>query len=53
MVYFTLIYAIFVIQDRYHIPTNPVMAAFAGYAVVRLAAASGWRFWPFRLIAQP
>ena len=36
LVYFTLIYAIIVIQDRYHIPTDPIMAIFGAYAIVRL-----------------
>jgi 4-amino-4-deoxy-L-arabinose transferase-like glycosyltransferase len=37
LAYFTLIYAIFTIQDRYHIPTDPVMAIFAAYAIFRIA----------------
>jgi 4-amino-4-deoxy-L-arabinose transferase-like glycosyltransferase len=38
MAYSTAIYAITVIQDRYHIPTNPIMAAFAAVAVAHLLA---------------
>src|ERR1700730_14740784 len=47
LAYFTLIYAIFVIQDRYHIPTNPIMAIFAAYAIFRIAPVARSRFWLF------
>lgn len=32
----TAFYAMFVIQDRYHIPTNPLMAGFAAIALLQL-----------------
>ena len=47
LAYFTLIYATFVIQDRYHIPTDPIMATFAAYGIFRIAPVAGRRFWPF------
>jgi 4-amino-4-deoxy-L-arabinose transferase-like glycosyltransferase len=36
MAYSTALYAIIVIQDRYHIPTNPIMAPFAACAIAHL-----------------
>jgi 4-amino-4-deoxy-L-arabinose transferase-like glycosyltransferase len=47
LAYFTLIYATFVIQDRYHIPTNPIMAIFAAYAILQMVPVARPRFWPF------
>jgi 4-amino-4-deoxy-L-arabinose transferase-like glycosyltransferase len=46
--YFSLFYATFVIQDRYHIPTDPIMAIFAAYAILRIARVAPSRFWPAR-----
>jgi 4-amino-4-deoxy-L-arabinose transferase-like glycosyltransferase len=45
--YFSFIYATFVIQDRYHVPTDPIMAIFAAYAIFRIAQVIPSRFWPF------
>jgi hypothetical protein len=36
--YFTVVYATFVIQDRYHVPTRSIMAIFAAYAIFQTAA---------------
>ncbi len=47
LAYFSLVYAIFVIQDRYHVPTDPIMAIFAAYAILQIAPAASSRFWPF------
>jgi hypothetical protein len=40
--YSTLFYAVFVIQDRYHVPTNPLLAIFAALAVSRLLSWLGY-----------
>jgi 4-amino-4-deoxy-L-arabinose transferase-like glycosyltransferase len=37
LAYFTLVYGILVISDRYHIPTDPIMAIFAAYAIFQIA----------------
>jgi len=47
LAYFTLIYAIIVIQDRYHVPTDPVIAIFAAYAISQFVPVSSARFRPF------
>jgi hypothetical protein len=47
LAYFSIVYAIFVIQDRYHVPTDPIMAIFAAYAIFRIAPVASSRFWPF------
>ena len=52
LAYFTLVYATFLIQDRYHVPTDPIMAIFAAYAIIKIAPAASSRFWPFAPI-QP
>jgi hypothetical protein len=41
LAYFSLVYAIFVIQDRYHVPTDPIMAIFAAYAILQIAPRVG------------
>jgi 4-amino-4-deoxy-L-arabinose transferase-like glycosyltransferase len=48
--YFSAIYATFVIQDRYHVPTDPVMAIFAAYAIFRIVQVVPSRFWLFGLV---
>jgi 4-amino-4-deoxy-L-arabinose transferase-like glycosyltransferase len=53
LVYFTLIYAIIVIQDRYHIPTDPIMAIFGAYAICRLAPVASSHFGQFGPILSP
>jgi len=35
--YFTLLYAVFVVQDRYHFPTLPFIAMLAGVTLDSLA----------------
>lgn len=45
LAYSTVVYALFVIQDRYHIPTNPLMATFAAIAIARLASRWTGRRW--------
>jgi 4-amino-4-deoxy-L-arabinose transferase-like glycosyltransferase len=47
LAYFTLIFAIIVVQDRYHIPTDPIVAIFAAYAISQIVPVSSSRFWPF------
>jgi 4-amino-4-deoxy-L-arabinose transferase-like glycosyltransferase len=47
LAYFTLVYATFIIQDRYHVPTDPIMAIFAAYAIFQIAPVASSRFWPF------
>jgi 4-amino-4-deoxy-L-arabinose transferase-like glycosyltransferase len=47
LAYFTLIYAIIVVQDRYHVPTDPIVATFAAYAIFQIVPVSSSRFWPF------
>lgn len=47
LAYFTLVYAVIVVQDRYHVPTDPIVAIFAAYAISRLVPVSLSRFWPF------
>ena len=47
LAYFTLVYATFVVQDRYHVPTDPIMAIFAAYAIFQIAPVASARFWPF------
>jgi 4-amino-4-deoxy-L-arabinose transferase-like glycosyltransferase len=39
--YMTAVYAVIVIQDRYHLPTIPYLAAFAAMPLVQLAARLG------------
>jgi 4-amino-4-deoxy-L-arabinose transferase-like glycosyltransferase len=48
LAYFTIVYATFVIQDRYHIPTNPIMAIFAAYGIFQIVPVVSCRFWSFR-----
>lgn len=47
LAYFTVIYAIVVVQDRYHVPTDPIVAIFAAYAISQIVPASSSRFWVF------
>ena len=47
LAYFTVIYAIIVVQDRYHVPTDPIVATFAAYAISQIVPVSSSRFWPF------
>jgi 4-amino-4-deoxy-L-arabinose transferase-like glycosyltransferase len=47
LAYFSVVYAIFVIQDRYHVPTDPIMAIFAAYAILQIAPVASSRLWPF------
>jgi 4-amino-4-deoxy-L-arabinose transferase-like glycosyltransferase len=47
LAYFSAIYAVFVIQDRYHVPTDPIMAIFAAYAILQIAPAAFSRFGAF------
>jgi len=47
LAYFTVIYAVFVIQDRYHVPTDPIMAIFAAYGILQIAPAAFSRLRPF------
>ncbi|MEM7321425.1 MAG: hypothetical protein AAF408_20655 [Pseudomonadota bacterium] len=35
-VYFTLVHAVIVVGDRYHMPSSPFIAALSGYAMVRI-----------------
>jgi 4-amino-4-deoxy-L-arabinose transferase-like glycosyltransferase len=53
LAYFTLIYATFAISDRYHIPTNPIMAIFAAYAIFRIAPVARSPFRPFGPMPSP
>jgi 4-amino-4-deoxy-L-arabinose transferase-like glycosyltransferase len=53
LLYFNLIYAPFFVNDRFHIPTDPIMAIFAGYAISRIAPIVRSRFWPFGPVQPP
>jgi 4-amino-4-deoxy-L-arabinose transferase-like glycosyltransferase len=53
LAYFSLIYAIFVIQDRYHVPTDPIMAIFAAYAILQIAPVASSRLRPFGRFRRP